>query len=79
MTNNSPNQVISRLIHKGDYFNNLSEYSLNEFKKSILFHVKQCQHNFCKDLNWFDDTEDDISKTWDKFLQSFSNGKEYIN
>ena len=44
---NSPGHVVSRLFHNGDYFESLSNYSLNDFLPILERHIEKCKHPKC--------------------------------
>ena len=48
-SNNSPGQVVSRLIHS-DYFSIFSEEMMKEWNDIITIHKLKCRHPKCKSI-----------------------------
>ncbi len=46
-SNNSPQKVVARLFHKGDYFETLNNNTLKEFLPALDRHIAKCQHTKC--------------------------------
>jgi hypothetical protein len=46
-SNNSPQKIVSRLLHDSDYFETLSNYSLGDFIPKLENHIEKCQHPKC--------------------------------
>ena len=46
-SDNSPEKVVSRLFHNGDYFEKLSNYTLKYFIPKLEKHIEKCQHPKC--------------------------------
>lgn len=51
MMSNNPNHVLSRLLHRGDYFPHITEDEINLWKPKIMNHVLKCKHPFCVEFN----------------------------
>lgn len=49
-SNNNPQKVLSRLIHKdnAEYFKNVPEIELKLFEPKVEEHIRKCQHPMCK-------------------------------
>lgn len=47
---NSPEKILTKLIHRRNYFNNVGKTEMELFKSKIMVHVATCKHSYCKNL-----------------------------